>query len=113
MTMTELATAAYNKVPVKVFIMDNGYYGMVRQWQELFWDGHYSGVDNGASPDWARLAEAFGAKGLRCDDSADLEEMMQATLEHDGTALLDVRVSPRENCYPMIPAGNAARDMVG
>ena len=113
MNVQELATAVTEDIPVKVFLMNNGFMGMVRQWQELFWDGRYSGVDNGTSPDWAKLAEAFGAKGLRCDDEADLEEMMRATLEHDGTALLDVRVSPRENCYPMIPAGNAARDMVG
>ncbi|MGA1213409.1 MAG: biosynthetic-type acetolactate synthase large subunit, partial [Solirubrobacterales bacterium] len=113
MNIQELATAVTEDIPVKVFLMNNGFMGMVRQWQELFWDGRYSGVDNGTSPDWAKLAEAFGAKGLRCDDEADLEEMMRATLEHDGTALLDVRVSPRENCYPMIPAGNAARDMVG
>lgn len=113
MNIQELATAVSEDIPVKVFLMNNGFMGMVRQWQELFWDGRYSGVDNGTSPDWAKLAEAFGAKGLRCDDEADLEEMMRATLDHDGTALLDVRVSPLENCYPMIPAGNAARDMVG
>ena len=113
MNVQELATAVTEDIPVKVFLMNNGFMGMVRQWQELFWDGRYSGVDNGTSPDWAKLAEAFGAKGLRCDDEADLEEMMRATLDHDGTALLDVRVSPLENCYPMIPAGNAARDMVG
>lgn len=113
MNVQELATAVTEDIPVKVFLMNNGYMGMVRQWQELFWDGRYSGVDNGSSPDWVKLAEAFGANGLRCEDSADLDEMMQATLDHDGPALLDVRVSPRENCYPMIPAGNAARDMVG
>ncbi|MDQ2622986.1 MAG: biosynthetic-type acetolactate synthase large subunit [Actinomycetota bacterium] len=113
MNIQELATAVNENVPVKVFLMNNGYMGMVRQWQELFWEERYSGVENGPSPDWVKLTEAFGAKGLRCEDSADLEEMMQATLDADGPALLDVRVSPRENCYPMIPAGNAARDMVG
>jgi acetolactate synthase-1/2/3 large subunit len=113
MNIQELATAVNEDVPVKVFLMNNGFMGMVRQWQELFWSENYSGVDNGPSPDWVKLAEAFGANGLRCEDSADLEEMMQATLDHDGPALLDVRVSPRENCYPMIPAGAAARDMVG
>ncbi len=113
MNVQELATAVTEEIPVKVFLVNNGYMGMVRQWQELFWEGRYSGVDNGSSPDWVKLAEAFGASGLRCEDSADLEEMMRATLDHDGPALLDVRVSPRENCYPMIPAGNAARDMVG
>jgi acetolactate synthase-1/2/3 large subunit len=113
MNVQELATAVNEDVPVKVFLMNNGYMGMVRQWQELFWSERYSGVANGPSPDWVKLAEAFGAKGLRCDDEADLEEMMQATLDADGPALLDVRVSPHENCYPMIPAGSAARDMVG
>lgn len=113
MNIQELATAVNEDVPVKVFLMNNGFMGMVRQWQELFWSERYSGVENGPSPDWVKLSEAFGAGGLRCEDSADLEEMMIATLEHDGPALLDVRVSPRENCYPMIPAGNAARDMVG
>jgi acetolactate synthase-1/2/3 large subunit len=113
MNVQELATAVNEDIPVKVFLMNNGFMGMVRQWQELFWSENYSGVDNGPSPDWVKLSEAFGAKGLRCEDSADLEEMMQATLDHDGPALLDVRVSPRENCYPMIPAGSAARDMVG
>ena len=113
MNAQEFATAVNEDVPVKVFLMNNGYMGMVRQWQELFWSERYSGVANGPSPDWVKLAEAFGAKGLRCEDEADLEEMMQATLDADGPALLDVRVSPRENCYPMIPAGSAARDMVG
>ena len=113
MNIQELATCANEDVPVKIFLMNNGYMGMVRQWQELFWSERYSGVDNGPSPDWVKLAEAFGAKGLRCEDDGDLEGMMQATLDHDGPALLDVRVSPRENVYPMIPAGNAAREMVG
>lgn len=113
MNIQELATAVNEDIPVKIFLMNNGFMGMVRQWQELFWDNRYSGVVNGPSPDWVKLTEAFGAKGLRCQESADLGEMMQATLDHDGPALLDVRVSPQENCYPMIPAGNAARDMVG
>ncbi|MGA7435421.1 MAG: biosynthetic-type acetolactate synthase large subunit [Solirubrobacterales bacterium] len=113
MNIQELATAVNQEIPVKIFLQNNGYMGMVRQWQELFWDERYSGVKNGPSPDWVKLAEAFGAKGLRCEDSADLEEMMAATIAHDGPALLDVRTSPRENVYPMIPAGNAAREMVG
>jgi acetolactate synthase I/II/III large subunit len=66
----------------------------------------------GSSPDWVKLAEAFGAKGMRCESSADLEEQMVAALEHDGPVLMDVRVAREENCYPMIPPGNAARDMV-
>jgi acetolactate synthase-1/2/3 large subunit len=113
MNCQELATCVSQDIPVKVFLMNNGYMGMVRQWQELFWDGRYSSVEMGPSPDWVKLAEAFGATGLRCEDSADLEETMAKALETDGPVLLDVRVSPEENCFPMIPAGAAARDMVG
>ncbi len=113
MTCQELATCVTEEIPVKVFLMNNGYMGMVRQWQELFWDRRYSSVELGPSPDWVKLAEAFGATGMRCEDSADLEEMMAKALETEGPVLLDVRVSPEENCFPMIPAGAAARDMVG
>jgi acetolactate synthase-1/2/3 large subunit len=113
MNCQELATCVAEEIPVKIFLMNNGYMGMVRQWQELFWDRRYSSVEMGPSPDWVKLAEAFGATGLRCEDSADLEGTMATALETDGPVLLDVRVSPEENCFPMIPAGAAARDMVG
>jgi acetolactate synthase-1/2/3 large subunit len=113
MNCQELATCVAEEIPVKVFLMNNGYMGMVRQWQELFWDRRYSSVEMGPSPDWVKLAEAFGATGMRCEDAADLEETMTKALETDGPVLLDVRVSPEENCFPMIPAGAAARDMVG
>jgi acetolactate synthase-1/2/3 large subunit len=112
MNVQELATCVTEEIPVKIFLQNNGYMGMVRQWQELFWDGRYSSVEMGASPDWVKLAEAFGAKGMRCENSADLEEQMVAALEHDGPVLLDVRTAKEENCYPMIPPGSAARDMV-
>jgi acetolactate synthase I/II/III large subunit len=113
MNVQELATCVSQDIPVKVFLMNNGYMGMVRQWQELFWDRRYSSVEMGPSPDWVKLAEAFGATGLRCEDAADLEETMATALTTPGPVLLDVRVSPEENCFPMIPAGAAARDMVG
>ena len=93
--------------------MNNGYFGMVRQWQELFWDGRYSSVEMGPSPDWLKLAEAFGAKGMRVDDAGEVEGAMRDALATEGPVLLDVHVTPEENCYPMIPAGSAARDMVG
>jgi acetolactate synthase I/II/III large subunit len=112
MNIQELATAVTENIPVKVFLMNNGYMGMVRQWQELFWDHRYSSVDNGTSPDWVKLAEAFGATGLRVEDSADLEETMTKAIETDGPVLVDVRVTQEENVYPMIAPGTAARDMV-
>jgi acetolactate synthase-1/2/3 large subunit len=86
---------------------------MVRQWQELFWEERYQSVEMGPSPEWPKLAEAFGWTGMQCTDKADLRDAMQTALQTDGPVLLDVHVSKRENCYPMIPAGAAARDMVG
>ena len=113
MTVQELATCVTEQIPVKVFLMNNGYYGMVRQWQELFWDKRYSSVEMGASPDWVKLAEAFGARGMRVDDKGELLGAFKDALADDGPVLVDVRVTKEENCYPMIPAGQAARDMVG
>jgi acetolactate synthase I/II/III large subunit len=113
MTSQELATAVTEEIPVKVFIMNNGYLGMVRQWQELFWDKRYSGVEMGSNPDWVKLAEAYGAAGMRCTKKEDLVGTMREAIETDGPVVLDVQVTKEENCYPMIPAGQAARDMVG
>ena len=113
MNAQELATCVTEDIPIKVFVMNNGYLGMVRQWQELFWDRRYSSVDMGTSPDFVKLAEAYGATGLRVEDKGELEDVVKAAMDADGPVLCDVRVTPEENCYPMIPAGQAARDMVG
>jgi acetolactate synthase-1/2/3 large subunit len=113
MTVQELATCVTEQIPVKVFLMNNGYLGMVRQWQELFWDRRYSQVEMGPSPDWVKLADAFGALGMRVTDKEDLVEAFKTALAEDGPVLVDVHVTKEENCYPMIPAGQAARDMVG
>jgi len=113
MTCQELATAVEHGIDVKVFIMNNGYLGMVRQWQELFWDKRYSAVEMGSSPDWVKLADAFGAKGMRVAADDEVEDAMREAIATDGPVVLDVRVRREENCYPMIPAGAAARDMVG
>jgi acetolactate synthase-1/2/3 large subunit len=114
MTSQELATAVTENIGVKVFIMNNGFLGMVRQWQELFWDKRYSSVDMGREvPDWVKLAEAYGATGMRATDKSTLVEQMREALLIDGPVVMDVHVTKEENCYPMIPAGQAARDMVG
>ena len=113
MNCQELATCVTEQIPVKVFIMNNGYLGMVRQWQELFWDRRYSSVKMGASPDWVKLADAFGAVGMRVTDKNEVVDAMKTALATDGPVVLDVHVTKEENCYPMIPAGQAARDMVG
>jgi acetolactate synthase I/II/III large subunit len=113
MNAQELATCAQNKIPIKVFIMNNGYLGMVRQWQELFWDGRYSQVDMGQFPDFVKLAEAYGVTGMRFEDKRTLVEDFKRAIATDGPVLVDVRVTREENTYPMIPAGQAAREMVG
>ncbi len=113
MNAQELATCAQNHIPVKIFIMNNGYLGMVRQWQELFWDGKYSHVDMGQFPDFVKLAEAYGVTGMRFADRHTLVEDMKRAIATDGPVLVDVRVTREENTYPMIPAGSAAREMVG
>jgi acetolactate synthase-1/2/3 large subunit len=113
MNVQELATCVTEQIPVKIFLMNNGYLGMVRQWQELFWDKRYSAVEMGASPDWVKLAEAFGATGMVVTDKAELKDAFRSALAEEGPVLVDVRVTKEENCYPMIPAGQAARDMVG
>ncbi len=113
MNAQELATCAQNKIPIKVFIMNNGYLGMVRQWQELFWDGRYSQVEVGEFPDFVKLAEAHGVTGMRLHDKSTLVADMKRAIALDGPVLVDVCVTREENTYPMIPAGSAAREMVG
>jgi len=113
MNMQELATCAEEKIPIKVFIMNNGYLGMVRQWQELFWDRRYSHVDMGQYPDFVKLADAYGATGIRLTDKSTLVTDMRAALATEGPVVVDVRVTREENTYPMIAPGQAARDMVG
>ena len=113
MNAQELATCAQEGIPIKVFIMNNGYLGMVRQWQELFWDGKYSHVDMGKYPDFVKLAEAYGATGMRFEDKRTLVDDIKRAIATDGPVVVDVRVTREENTYPMIPAGQAAREMVG
>ena len=114
MNAQELATCAANGIPVKVFIMNNGFLGMVRQWQELFWDKRYSQVDmRDQHPDFVKLADAYGCTGMRATDKSTLVEQMRESLATPGPVVMDVRVTEEENVYPMIAPGAAARDMVG
>jgi acetolactate synthase I/II/III large subunit len=113
MNIQELATCTEYGIPIKVFVMNNGYLGMVRQWQELFWDKRYSHVDMGQWPDFVKIAEAYGATGIRLDDKHTLVDGMKEALATEGPVIIDVRVTREENCYPMIPAGQPARNMVG
>jgi acetolactate synthase I/II/III large subunit len=113
MNAQEFATCADNDIPVKTFIMNNGYLGMVRQWQELFWDRRYSQVKMGGNPDFVKLADAYGCTGMRLTDPATLVDGIKEALATPGPVIVDIPVSAEENVYPMIAPGAAARDMVG
>jgi acetolactate synthase-1/2/3 large subunit len=113
MNSQELATCVQNRIPVKVLILNNGYLGMVRQWQELFWENRYSHVDMGQSPDFVKLAEAYGATGLRLTSKETLVDDLRAAIATEGPVVVDIRVTREENVYPMIAPGAAAREMVG
>jgi acetolactate synthase I/II/III large subunit len=112
MTNQELATAVQYDLPVKVVVMNNGYLGMVRQWQEMFYDRAYSEVDLSVSPDFVKLAEAYGALGLRAERPDELREVLEAALSYKGVAVIDVVVSKEENVFPIVPAGGNSRDMI-
>ncbi len=112
MTLQELATAVQHKLPVKVCIINNQYLGMVRQWQELFWQGRYSHTCMECQPDFVKLAEAYGALGLRASRPEELEEVLRVGLAADGPAVIDIRVKKEANVYPMIPAGGTVGDMI-
>ncbi len=113
MTSQELATSVTENLPIVVVIINNGYLGMVRQWQDMFFEERFSQVrlDSG-SPDYVKLAEAYGAVGLRVDDEDDLDSALAEALACGRTAVVDCRVEPAEHCFPMIPAGAAALDLV-
>ncbi len=111
MTSQELATAVQENVDVKVAIINNGYLGMVRQWQELFHENRYSAVAM-SNPDFVKLAEAYGAKGLRCIHKADVEKTIREAMEHTGPVVVDFVVEAEENVYPIIPAGTTAADLI-
>lgn len=112
MTNQEIITAIQYKVPLKVLIMNNGYLGMVRQWQEMFYERAYSEVDLSVSPDFVKLAEAYGAKGLRASHPSELKDVLREGLEFDGVAIMDIVVSKEENVFPIVPAGGESRNMI-
>jgi acetolactate synthase I/II/III large subunit len=112
MNIQELSTAAQYRLPVKIFILNNEYMGMVRQWQELLHDGRYSESYSAALPDFVKLADAYGAHGIRCSDPAKLDEAIMEMLEVPKTVIFDCVVDKTENCLPMIPSGKAHNEMI-
>ena len=106
MTEFEMATAAIHKLPIKIFVMDNKYLGMVRQWQDMFYSKRYSSVSMEGNPDFVKLAEAYGIKGLRIKRSADAERIIQKAFEYnEGPVLIHCECEEEDNVFPMIPAG--------
>ena len=112
MNIQELATATQYRLPVKVFVLNNEYMGMVRQWQELTYESRYAESYSDSLPDFVKLAEAYGWKGIRCSDPADLDGAIADMIAHDGPVFFDCMVAKMANCFPMIPSGNAHNDMI-
>jgi acetolactate synthase-1/2/3 large subunit len=113
MTLCELATAAVHKLPIKIVVIDNRCLGMVRQWQEMFFDNRESGIDLEGNPDFVKLAEAYGIKGFRVSQSEGCEDILREALEYrDGPCLIHAEVAREANVFPMIPAGKSARHML-
>ena len=112
MNIQEMATATQYRLPVKVFILNNEWMGMVRQWQELTYESRYSESYSDSLPDFVALAEAYGWKGIRCADPAKLDDAIAEMLAHDGPVMFDCRVQKAANCFPMIPSGAAHTDMI-
>ena len=112
MNIQELATAVINKLPVKVAILNNGYLGMVRQWQELFYKKRYSytAITN---PDFVKLAESYGAVGIRVTKKEDVPKAIEKAISIDNVVLIDFKVEEEENVYPMVPAGEAINKLIG
>ncbi|NIY98006.1 acetolactate synthase 3 large subunit [Salipiger sp. HF18] len=112
MNMQEMGTAVQYRLPVKQFILNNERLGMVRQWQQLLHGERYSSSWSEALPDFVKLAEAFGAKGIQCKDPADLDDAIMEMLNHDGPVIFDCLVEKHENCFPMIPSGEPHNKML-
>ncbi len=112
MNIQELGTASQYRLPVKVFILNNEYMGMVRQWQELTYESRYSNSYSASLPDFVKLAEAYGWKGIRIEDPDDLDAGIEAMIAYDGPVMVDCRVSKLANCLPMIPSGAAHTEMM-
>jgi acetolactate synthase-1/2/3 large subunit len=112
MNIQELGTASQYRLPVKIFILNNEWMGMVRQWQELTYEGRYSNSYSDSLPDFVKLGEAYGWKGIRIEDESQLDAGIQAMIDHDGPVIVDCMVSKSANCFPMIPSGAAHTDMI-
>ena len=112
MTMQEMSTAVQYNLPIKIFVLNNQYMGMVRQWQELLHEKNYSESYSEALPDFVKLAEAYGCKGIKVDNPDELDLKIKEMIDHNGPVIFDCQVDPNENCFPMIPSGKPHNQMI-
>ena len=112
MTMQEMSTAVQYNLPIKIFILNNQYMGMVRQWQELLHEKNYSESYSEALPDFVKLAEAYGCKGIKAENPDELDGKIKEMVNHNGPVIFDCHVDPNENCFPMIPSGKPHNQMI-
>ena len=112
MTMQEMSTAVQYNLPIKIFDLNNQYMGMVRQWQELLHEKNYSESYSEALPDFVKLAEAYGCKGIKVDNPDELDSKIKEMIDHNGPVIFDCQVDPNENCFPMIPSGKPHNQMI-
>ena len=112
MTIQDMSTAVQYNVPIKIFVLNNQYMGMVRQWQELLHEKNYSESYSEALPDFVKLAEAYGCKGIKADNPNDLDNKIKEMINHNGPVIFDCQVDPNENCFPMIPSGKPHNQMI-
>jgi acetolactate synthase-1/2/3 large subunit len=112
MTMQEMSTAAQYDLPIKIFVINNQYMGMVRQWQELLHGGRYAHSYSEALPDFVKLAEAYRGVGIRCERPGDLDDAIREMINVNKPVIFDCVVDPAENCFPMIPSGRAHNEMI-
>jgi len=112
MTMQEMSTAVQYNLPIKIFILNNQYMGMVRQWQELLHEKNYSESYSEALPDFVKLAEAYGCKGIKADNPTELDDKIKEMIDYKGPVIFDCHVDPNENCFPMIPSGKPHNQMI-
>lgn len=113
MNIQELATIVQYQLPVKIIILNNGYLGMVRQWQELFHNKRYSQTEMIPVPDFVKLAAAYGIKGLRVQRTEDVRSVLEEAIKYPGPVIIDCVVAKDENVFPMVPAGGSLTDMLG
>ena len=112
MTMQEMSTAVQYNLPIKIFILNNQYMGMVRQWQELLHEKNYSESYSEALPDFMKMADAYGCKGIKAKTPDELDKKIQEMIDYDGPVIFDCHVDPNENCFPMIPSGKPHNQMI-